>query len=80
MRQTFDSMNWKATLFVFASAVLTSYSAPKDILEKSFEVKPGGKLAMEVDRGSIRVTTSESDRVQVHVVRELRRASESKAR
>jgi DUF4097 and DUF4098 domain-containing protein YvlB len=73
-------MNGKATLSVFAAAVLTSYAAPKDILEKSFDVKPGGKLMMQVDRGSIHVTTSESDRVQVHVVRELKRASESKAR
>lgn len=76
-------MKTKRFLAGFAAAVLcscVSYAADKDIITQSFDVKPGGHLSMKVDRGTIHVTTSNSDKVDVKVVREARKASESKAK
>jgi len=56
------------------------FAANKDVIEQSFNVKPGGKLTMVVDRGSIQISTSDSDKVEVRVVREVKRGSQSKAR
>ena len=44
-------------------------------MTKTFPIKPGGKLVMNVDRGSIHITTSVSDRVEVKVTRELKNSS-----
>jgi DUF4097 and DUF4098 domain-containing protein YvlB len=57
-----------------------SLAAEKDITTKSFPVQAGGKLVMNVDRGSIKVNASGSDKVDVKIVRELRRGSDSTAR
>src|SRR5437773_6778683 len=72
------------TMTLLASGLLAagagSDRADQDIITKSFSVKTGGKLVMNVDRGSIHVTTSDSDKVDVKVVREVRRASASQAK
>jgi len=57
-----------------------SVRAEQDIITKSFDVKPGAKLVMKVDRGSIHINTSNSEKVDVKIVREVKRVSESKAR
>jgi len=54
--------------------------AEQDIITKTFEVKPGGTLTMKVDRGSIHINTSASDKVDVRVVRDVKRVSDSKAK
>jgi DUF4097 and DUF4098 domain-containing protein YvlB len=54
--------------------------AEQDIINKSFDAKPGGTLFMDVDRGSIKILTSNTDKVEVEVVREIKRASAEKAR
>lgn len=76
-------MNQKIILCLFSALLLPALpalGAEKDIINKSFNAKPGDTLYMKVDRGSIKVLTSNSDKVDIKVVRELRRASDSKAR
>ena len=68
------------TLCVALLSAATSIAAEQDIITKSFTAKPGGKLHMRVDRGSIKISAGTSDEVGIKVVRELRRASDSKAR
>jgi DUF4097 and DUF4098 domain-containing protein YvlB len=53
--------------------------AEQDVINKSFEVKPGGTLSMNVDRGTIKILTANTDKVEIEVVRELKRASAEKA-
>jgi DUF4097 and DUF4098 domain-containing protein YvlB len=54
--------------------------AEEDVITRTFPAKAGGKLTMNVDRGSIHVTTSDSDRVQVRITRELKSASTAEAK
>jgi len=49
--------------------------ADQDIITKTFPIKAGGKLTLNVDRGSIHITTSDSDKVDVKITRELKHAS-----
>lgn len=60
--------------------VLPAIAAEPDIINKSFTAKPGDNLAMKVDRGSIKIVTGNSDKVEIKVVRELRRGTDDKAR
>jgi hypothetical protein len=72
----------KPFVFVCALALLSAAhitAAEQDIITKSFTAKPGGHLLLKVDRGSIHITTSNSDKVDVKIIRELKRASASKA-
>lgn len=55
------------------------FAGPKDAQRQSFEVKPGGRLHMEVDRGKILITSGKTDRVEVTVHRELSRGSQKQA-
>jgi len=48
-------------------------------LSKAFNVKPGGQLLMEVDRGGIDITTGETGEVHVEVKRKITGVSSSKA-
>src|SRR5436190_11589814 len=57
-----------------------SASADPNVITKSFSVKPGGKLTMNVDRGSIHITTSDSDKVDIRITRELKHASAAEAK
>jgi DUF4097 and DUF4098 domain-containing protein YvlB len=57
-----------------------SAPAAQDVITKTFPVKAGGKLNMNVDRGSIHITTSDSGQVEVKVTRELKRSSDAEAR
>jgi len=48
-------------------------------LSKTFTVQPGGHLVVEVDRGSIEITTSDTTEVKIEVERKVTRESSSKA-
>src|SRR5437870_5901802 len=67
------------TLTLFAAGALTA-KAEQDVITKTFPVKAGGKLTLNVDRGSIHITTSDADKVDVKVTRELKNASAAKAK
>ncbi|PWU20819.1 MAG: hypothetical protein C5B50_03060 [Verrucomicrobia bacterium] len=54
--------------------------AAQDVITKTFTVKPDGKLLVNVDRGSLHITTSDSDKVEVKVTRELKNASDAEAK
>jgi DUF4097 and DUF4098 domain-containing protein YvlB len=48
-------------------------------LEKSFSVNSGGKLVLDVDRGSVTVNGESAGKVEVHVFRKIKGASKEKA-
>src|SRR5262245_23338637 len=50
----------------------------EDKLTQSYQVKPGGKLAVHADRGSIEVKTAGGDQVAIEVLRKV--SGESRAR
>jgi DUF4097 and DUF4098 domain-containing protein YvlB len=60
-----------ALLLFLASCGIHSvaWDGTTDSIEESFNVKPGGRLTVEADLGSIEVKTSTADRVEVEVVR-----------
>jgi hypothetical protein len=66
-------------LNLLAAAVLGIAIAPasilarEDIIQKSFQAKPGGSLTMKVDRGMIKITTSDSAEATIEVRREVKR-------
>src|SRR5438093_5505170 len=67
------------TLALFAASSVIA-KADEDVITRSFPVKPGGKLTLDVDRGSVHITTSDSDKVDVKITRELKRASAAEAK
>jgi DUF4097 and DUF4098 domain-containing protein YvlB len=73
-------MNLSLKLASLTLAAATTFAAEQDVITKSFTAKPGDTLHMRVDRGSIKVLTADTDKVDVKVVRELKRGSESEAR
>jgi hypothetical protein len=75
-------MNTRAfKLFALWSlASVTILAAEKDTIEKSFNVQPGQNLFIHADRGSITVLTADSDKVDIKIVRELKRSSDAEAR
>lgn len=44
-----------------------------------FTTAPGGKLIMNVDRGDVRISSADTDKVEVHVAREVEHASGAEA-
>ena len=48
------------TLALVAAGAVAAH-ADQDIITKSFPVKAGGKLILKVDRGSVHITTTDSD-------------------
>src|SRR2546428_13975162 len=51
----------------------------EDRLTQSYQVKPGGKLAVEADRGSIEVKSADGDQVAIEVLRKVSRESRARA-
>src|SRR5438874_1894393 len=45
--------------------------AEEDVMIRTFPAKAGGTLTVNVDRGSIHITTSDADKVEVKITREL---------
>jgi DUF4097 and DUF4098 domain-containing protein YvlB len=66
-------------LGLFAAGA-ASAQADQDVTTRAFSVKAGGKLVMNVDRGSIHITTSDSDKVDITITRELKHVSTSEAK
>jgi len=62
----------KLLIVALVAAGAVTAKAEQDIITKSFPVKAGGKLILDVDRGSIHITTSDSDKVDVRITRELK--------
>ncbi len=78
-----EDMNARILGPVFSAMILAAIltqASEKDVINQSFNVKPGGNLYIKVDRGNIHINTSDSDKVDVKVVRELKRASDARAR
>ena len=65
-----------------AAALLFAIStlAEQDVINKSFDAKPGGVLSMRVDRGTIKILTGNSDKMEIEVTRDVRRTSAEKTR
>lgn len=57
-------------VFALLLALCWPGSGRADVVERSFDVQPGGSLTLDTDRGSIEVTTTEAPRVTVRVERE----------
>jgi DUF4097 and DUF4098 domain-containing protein YvlB len=68
------------TSLFFAAVTAFAARAEQEVITKSFPVKAGGKLTVNADRGSIHITTSESDKVDVKIMRELKSASAAEAK
>jgi len=51
----------------------------EDKLTQSYRVEPGGKLAVEADRGSIEVKSSNGDQVAIEVLRKVKGESRARA-
>src|SRR6266853_1191672 len=73
-----NNMRWLACAFVAVGTVVAK--ADEDVITRIFTVKPGGKLILKVDRGSVHVTTSDTDKVDIKITRELKRASAAEAK
>jgi len=66
-------------LALYGAAAVTT-NAEQDVITRNFPVRAGGKLILNVDRGSVHITTSDSDKVDVKITRELRDGSAAKAK
>src|SRR5256886_449366 len=64
---------------LLSAAWVLAASDVEDRLTKSFEAKPGGKLVVEADRGSIEVKSADADQVEIEVFRKVSRESQAKA-
>jgi DUF4097 and DUF4098 domain-containing protein YvlB len=60
-------------------SALTVRADAEDRIKKTFSVNPGGQLTVRADRGSITVTTTEANSVDVEVIRKVKGASDAKA-
>jgi len=70
----------KLLIVALVAACAVTAKAEQDIITKSFPVKAGGKLILDVDRGSIHITTSDSDKVDVRITRELKEGTTAHAK
>lgn len=66
-------------LFAILSGGSLHAAISESNLSKAFPVQPGGVLIMDVDRGSIQITTEDTGEVKVQVDRKVTRESSSKA-
>jgi len=64
---------------LLSAAWVLAASDVEDKLTKSFEAKPGGKLVVEADRGSIEVKSADANQVEIEVFRKVSRESQAKA-
>ena len=63
---------------LLASVLPVARAATQDNLEKTFPATPGGKLILDVDRGSIEVVGGDGSEVKVEVFRKVSARTESK--
>jgi len=57
-------------------ALLAATVARADVVERTFDVRPGGKLTLDTDIGSVEVRSAPGNQVQVRVEREVRSGSD----
>lgn len=69
---------WSVVIGFLSTALLFSGDAEKDI-ERSFNVKKGGKLTLESDLGSIDIKTTSKEQVDIKVIRKVRGWGRKKA-
>jgi DUF4097 and DUF4098 domain-containing protein YvlB len=67
----------KPYLALLLASCLTVSAETKEQINKSFSVKPGGKLVMDVDFGSIDINTNATGDVTVDVVRKVSRRNKA---
>jgi len=70
---------WIAQCGVLLATSTLVASDVEDRLTQSYQVKPGGKLAVEADRGSIEVKSADGDQVAIEVLRKVSRESRARA-
>jgi len=51
---------------------VSAHAAAEDVIKKTFEVAPGGELVLDVDRGSIELSTSASGGCEIQVTRKAK--------
>jgi DUF4097 and DUF4098 domain-containing protein YvlB len=68
-----------ALLLTAAAAWPLQAATTESNLHRTFAVQPGGRLVMEVDRGSIDIATSDRGDVQVEVTRKVTKGNAAKA-
>ncbi|MCI0514264.1 DUF4097 domain-containing protein [candidate division KSB1 bacterium] len=69
-------------LVIGSLSLLTFNSAQceyEDVIEKSFNVNPGGKLTVDTERGSIEISTQPGNQVAVKVYREVDKGDQEDA-
>jgi DUF4097 and DUF4098 domain-containing protein YvlB len=66
----------KSLVLLFASCLI-AFGETDEQLNKTFSVQPGGKLIVDVDFGSIDVTTNASNEVTIDVLRRVTRSTKA---
>ena len=66
----------KLTLFLLTLTSCAALAATEEQTNKTFQVQPGGKLVVDVDFGSIDVSTNSTDAVAINVWRKVTRGSQ----
>jgi DUF4097 and DUF4098 domain-containing protein YvlB len=66
----------KLTLLLLALTSCAALAATEETTNKTFQVQPGGKLVVDVDFGSIDISTNSTDAVAVNVWRKVARSSQ----
>jgi len=78
-----NPVNRSAVALALAAGLLAmsqaQAAATENNLQKTFSVSSGGKLVVDADRGSIDVTPSGNDKVEIRVLRKVTRATAAKA-
>src|SRR5579859_3864705 len=67
----------KPSLALLLASCLAVGAETREQINQSFAVQPGGKLVVDVDFGSIDITTNNSNQVTVDVLRKVSRRSKS---
>jgi hypothetical protein len=65
--------------FLFVAGFALRAETTEDRLTKTFQVKAGGRLVIEADRGSIEVRSADVERMQIDVLRKVTNESRAKA-
>ena len=66
-------------IFAFLFCTAATWADIEKEVNRDFDVKPGGTLLIDSDRGSIEIQTSESDKVEVRILLTARTSRESRA-
>lgn len=64
---------------LFSTGCLAGNSI-EDVIRKSFEVRPGGWLAIEADRGSVEIQAGERKTVDIQVIRTVNTSNQQEAK